>query len=85
LDYSNPPKVASRFELRRISFCRLYNEHRERGTEYPEPLPVFEISMRKVLIWILPLFALAWSCAKDDAGTAERAKARLTLNILEEG
>ena len=41
--------------------------------------------MRKVLIWILPLFALAWSCAKDDAGTAERAKARLTLNILEEG
>ena len=41
--------------------------------------------MRKVLIWILPLFALAWSCAKDDAGTAERAKARLTLNILKEG
>ena len=40
--------------------------------------------MRKILIWILPLFALA-GCVKEEPETAEGTKARLTLNICEEG
>ena len=40
--------------------------------------------MRKILIWILPLFALA-GCVKEEPETAEGTKARLTLNIYEEG
>ena len=40
--------------------------------------------MRKMLIWILPLFALA-GCVKEEPETAEGTKARLTLNIYEEG